>query len=192
LKISAGLAFLLAMLPFAQLAASTQAQTPFTMLVSPNQAILGTKGGFSDVLIVSILAGEGFNGTVALSLSGVPDGVTATLHDQAAFLTPLSAFTTSLQLTSSPSAKEGNYSLTLAATSQQSSNFYAVANTINLVIQENGQPHTTENSSAAAGNNETLRISVLAALLGSVLGSVATILVTRRRKRHRRRGKRRR
>jgi hypothetical protein len=161
------------------------------MLVSPNQVILGTKSGFSDVLMVSILAGEGFNGTVTLSLSGVPDGVTATLHDQAAFLTPLSAFTTSLQLTSSPSAKEGNYSLTLAATSQQSSNFYAVANTINLVIQEFGHPHATE-IPTAAGNNETLLVGVLAGLLGSILGSIATIMVTRRRKRRRRLGKRRR
>jgi hypothetical protein len=189
LKIAASLTLLLATLLLAHLVASTQAQTPFTMLISPNQAILGTKGGFTDILTVSILAGEGFNGTVTLSLSAVPDGVTATLHDQAAFLTPLSAFTTSLQLTSSPSTKEGNYSLTLAATSQQSSNFYAVANTINLVIQENGQPHTTETPAAAAGNNETLQVAVLAGLLGSILGSMATILITRRR---RRRGKRRR
>jgi len=192
LKIPASLTLLLATLLLAHVAASTQAQTPFTMLISPNQAILGTKSGFSDVLTVSILAGEGFNGTVTLSLSGVPDGVTATLHDQAAFLTPLAAFTTSLQLTSSPSTKEGNYSLTLAATSQQSSNFYAVANTINLVIQENGQPHATETPSASAGNNDTLLVAVLAALLGSILGSAATIMVTRRRKRSRRRGKRRR
>jgi hypothetical protein len=191
LKIPASLTFLLATLLFAHLAASTQAQTPFTMLISPNQAILGTNSGFSDVLTVSILAGEGFNGTVTLTLSGVPDGVTATLHDQAAFLTPLSVFTTSLQLTSSPSAKQGNYSLTLAATSQQSSNFYAVANTINLVIQEIGHPHATE-ITAAPGNNETLLVAFLAALLGSILGSAVTIMVTRRRKRSRRRGKTRR
>jgi hypothetical protein len=191
LKIAASLAFLLATLLFVHLAASTQAQSPFTMLVSPNQVILGTKSGFSDVLTVSILAGESFNGTVTLSLSGIPDGVTATLHDQVAFLTPLSAFTTSLQLTSSPTAKEGNYSLTLAATSQQSSNFYAVANTINLVIQEIGHPHATE-IPAAAENNETLLVGVLAGLLGIILGSVATILVTRRRKRRKGRGKRRR
>jgi hypothetical protein len=155
------------------------AQTPFSIYTSPDHVILGTKSGFTDIVTVSVLAGEGFNGTVTISVSGVPEGVITKLGAPGSYLTSLSTFTTYLQLTSSSSARWGNYTLTIAATSQRASSFYAVVNQINLVIQEVGQPHLTSLSSTTEeGVSQPLNIA-LGIVAGLIVGSVATIGLTR-------------
>jgi hypothetical protein len=162
------------------------AQTPFTLYVNPNQITLGTESGFTDIITVTVLGGEGFNGTVNLSYSGAPEGVTAKLRDYAGYITSASSFTTYLQLTSSPAARPGKYTLTLAATSQEASSFYAVANQVNLVIQEVGQPHITDlgaqttNRPIENPTQNPLLLVMLAGIAGLAVGSAATLIITRR------------
>ena len=75
-------------------APDSQAQTPFTMSVYPDRIVLGTRSGFTDRFTVTVLAGKSFNGTVFLSVSGVPDGGIGAFRDQGSYLTPLNMVTT--------------------------------------------------------------------------------------------------
>lgn len=162
------------------------AQTPFTLYVNPSKITLGTESGFTDIITVTVLGGEGFNGTINLSYSGVPEGVTAKLRDYGGYITSASSFTTYLQLTSSPAAKPGLYTVTLAATSQEGSSFYAVANQITLIIQQVGQPHITDQCSQTTNRptpnqvENPLFLIVVGGVAGLALGSAITLIITRR------------
>jgi len=158
------------------------AQTPFAISLRPSRIILGTRTGSTDQVIVSILSGEAFNGTVSLSVTGIPKDVTAILQDHAAYLEPQSIFTTNLEVTISPSAKFGNYTLSVAATSQSASVFYAAVSNLNLLIQDDGQPTISPKTNTATawlvGQFEIpLLVSVL--LLGIVVGALSTYALTR-------------
>jgi uncharacterized membrane protein len=164
-----------------------QTQTPFTMSVSPDRIVLGTRSGFTDLFTVSVLAGEGFNGTVFLSVSGVPNNVTAVFRDRGSYLASLAIFTTYLEVTSSPDARLGNYTLTVSAASQGPSVFYAMATRVTLIIQEIGQPRTSLEGNrtqvtnpSAAGRGHVISLTILALATGIVVGSVTTYILVRK------------
>jgi len=140
-----------------------------------------------DRFTVTVLAGEGFNGTVYLSVSGVPDGVTAVFRDRGSYLTSLAIFVTYLEVTSSPNVRPGNYTLTVSATSQGPSVFYAVATQATLTVQENGKPRTllegnvTRFTTPPAGGQEyVISLTILTLAAGIVLGAVATYIFIRK------------
>ncbi len=66
---------------FASAVHYVQGQAAFAILVYPDQLILGTRSGLTDRFDVSVAAGERFNGTVSLSASGVPSGVSASFKE---------------------------------------------------------------------------------------------------------------
>jgi hypothetical protein len=147
---------------------------------------LGTRSGFTDRFTVTVLAGEGFNGTVFLSVSGVPSGVTAIFHDRGSHLTSLAIFVTYLEVTSLPEAKLGNHTLTVSAASQGPTIFYAVASQVILTIQEKGQTRTPFEgnvtavvTSSAAGQEYVTSTTILAFAAGIAVGSVATYIFIR-------------
>lgn len=166
---------------------SVQAQVPFAISVSPEQVVLGTRSGFSDRYGVTVIAGQGFNGTVSLSVSGVPDGVTAIFRDWGTYLSPLSIFTTYLEVASSPNATLGLYTLTISATNQRDSSFYIASTRVSLVVQESGQPrpllegNATRTTTPSAGQEYVVSLTILALATGIALGSVTTYIFVRER-----------
>lgn len=157
------------------------------MSVSPDQIVLGTISGFTDRFTVSVLAGEGFNGTVFFSVSGVPDGVTVVFRDRGFYLVSLTIFATYLEVTSSPDARLGNYTLAVSAASQGPSVFYAVATRVTLIIQEIGQMRTSLEGNrtqvtnpSAAGQGHVISLMILALATGIVMGSVTTYILVRK------------
>jgi hypothetical protein len=157
------------------------------MSVYPDRIVLGTRSGFTDWFTVTVLAGEGFNGTVFLSVSGVPSGVTAVFHDRGSYLTSLDVFVTYLEVTSSPVARLGNYTLTLSAASQGPTVFYAVASQVILTVQEKGQTRTpfegnvTAVVASSAGRQEyVISTTILAFAAGIAVGSVTTYILVRK------------
>jgi len=164
-----------------------QAQAPFALSVYPIRIILGTRSGFADRFTVTVLAGEAFNDTVYLSVAGVPDNVTAIFGDRVFYLTPRAVSATYLEITSSPNATFGNYTLTVGAQSQGSSIFYAAAALVTVTIQENGQPQapmesnrTQSASSIACGQEYVISLVVLAIAGGIAIGSALTYFLVRR------------
>jgi uncharacterized membrane protein len=167
-----------------------QAQVPFTIVVSPDGIVLGTRSGFTDRFGVTVIAGQGFNGTVSLSVFGVPPGVTAVFQDWGAYLTPLALFTTYLEVTSSTNATPGHHIITISATSQHGSSFYIASTRVSLVIQDDGQPRPLLEGSAtqvatpsASGQEYVISLTVLGLAAGIALGSVTTYVFIRERKR---------
>lgn len=157
------------------------------MSAYPDRIVLGTRSGFTDGFTVTVLAGQGFNGTVYLSVSGVPDGVTAVFRDRGSYLTSLAIFVTYLAVTSSPNVMLGNYTLTVSATSQGASLFYAAASQVTLTIRENGQPRTLLEGNmtrlttpSAAGQEYVISLTVLALAAGIVIGSATTYIFIRK------------
>ena len=181
-----GLILLVAFWSFLVSAQRTEAQTPFTMSVYPDQIVLGTKSGFTDRFIITVLAGQTFKGTVYISVTDVPENVRAVLRDQVLYLMSLTTSMTYLEVTSSPDARFGNYTLTVIAESQGVSIFYAVTTRVNLVIQEVGQPRSSEgNQTVITGSSPephyTFSITIAFAA-GVALGSIVTYVSVHRRK----------
>jgi hypothetical protein len=154
------------------------AQAPFTIAVSPGELTLGTKSDMSNRFGVTVFAGGQFNGTVGFQVSGLPPGVSATFENPVALLTSLAVSTTYLDLTSSPNATLGSYTLTVSATSQQSSAFYAASTHVTLIVQEN--VHAGISQIANATETQTV-IAVLGILIGLIIGSSATYVLLKRR-----------
>ena len=170
------------------LAVHVYSQAPFTLAVFPDRVILGTRSGFSDRITVTVLAGQGFNGSVYFSVSGLPQGVNATFRDHGTFLTSQRTSTTYLEVNSSPNAQIGNYTLTISAASQEESVFYAVSNQVTLTIKEIGEPRATSTANTNGATGLDHAQTILALAIGLVVGSVSTyILVRGKAKRVRRR-----
>ncbi len=162
-------------------ASEAQAQAPFTISVYPDTIILGTRSGSTGRFIVTVLAGPGFNGTVYLSVSGAPDGVTAIFRDYGAYVTSLATFTTYLEVTSSPAATLGNNTLAISATSQFESFFYAAVSQVGLIIQEHGQTRAGSKSDEQAATSSRYTITLIAALVAGIfIGSLSTYVFVRR------------
>jgi hypothetical protein len=160
---------------------------PFTLSVSPDRVVLGAVNGSTSWFDVTVMAGEGFNGTVSFSVFGTPLGVTAVFQDRVVYLASLAMFATCLEVAAHPDARQGNYSLTVAAASQGPSVFYAVANRVTVIIQEAGQApassvcnrtQTTNPSAAGPEHVIPLYASVFAA--GIILGSATTYILIRK------------
>lgn len=162
-----------------------EGQTPFTMSVYPDQIFLGTKSGFTDRFIITVLAGQTFNDTVYLSVAGVPENVSAVLRDRVLRLVSLAASVTYLEITSSPDTEFGNYTLTVIAESQGVSIFYAVTTRVNLVVQEVGRPRLSEgNQTAVTGSSpdpHCVSSLTIAFAAGVALGSIVTYVSVHRR-----------
>jgi len=163
-----------------------QAQVPFTMVVQPDRIILGTMSGFTDRFTVTVMAGQSFNDTVNIAVAGVPENVAAVFRNRGAYLAPLTVFATYLEVTSSPSAKLGNYALTVSAASQGPSVFHAVAVHVTLMVQEIGQPRvilednrTQVTVPSAPGREYVLSLTIVALVAGAAIGSVATYILMR-------------
>jgi len=166
---------------------SVRAQTPFTLSVSPDRVVLGTANGSTSWFDVTVMAGEGFNGTVSFSVFGAPPGVAAFFQDRVVYLAPLAIFTTCLEVTALPDARQGNYSLTVAAASQGPSIFYAVANRVTLIIQEEGQLRassecnkTQTTNPSATGPGYVISLYALVFTAGIVLGSASMYILVRK------------
>jgi len=169
---------------------SIQAQVPFTVSVSPDRIVLGTMNGSSSWLDATVMAGEGFNGTVSFSVFGTPPGVTAVFQDRVVYLTPLAVFSTCLEVTALPDARSGNYTLTVGVASQGSSVFYAVAYRVTLIIQDAGQPRTPlgckktrVTTPSAPGQEYVISPIILGLVAGIAIGSIATYSFMRKRTR---------
>lgn len=164
---------------------SVQAQVSFTLSVSPGRVVLGTNSGLTDRFGVTVIAGREFNGTVTLSVTGVPAGVTAVFQDWGAYLTSLAIFTTYLEITSSPDATLGDHVLTVSATSQLNSSLHIVSTRVSLVIQENGElrpllrGNATRTTAPSAEQENVIPLTVLTLAVGAALGSVTTYVLIR-------------
>jgi hypothetical protein len=159
------------------------AQVPFTLVITPGRLVLGTVANSASRFGVSVLAGQAFNGTVALSVAGVPTGVQASFEEAAVSVLPMAVSTTYLDVAATPNATPGSYTLTISATSQQQSIFYASTSQATLVIQENGEPSLSSTGNIASAQGE---VPFFWALIGVVvafaLGSASTYLLTSKRR----------
>ena len=91
----------------------------FSLSVKPTSLNLGQTGaGTSSSVLVTVLADQGFTGTVSLSLTNNPKGVSYIFNPQSASMVPLGTFGSTLTITSSLSSQQGSYTLTIIATSQ--------------------------------------------------------------------------
>jgi hypothetical protein len=159
------------------------AQVPFTLVVTPGHLVLGIVTSTAGRFGVSVLAGQAFNGTVALGVAGVPTGVQASFEEAAVSLLPLEVSTTYLDVAASPNATLGSYSLTISATSQQPSIFYASSSQATLVIRENGEPGLSSTGNSATAEREVPIPWILIGLVVAfALGSATTYLLTRKKR----------
>jgi len=155
------------------------AQVPFTLVITPGRLVLGTVANTAGRFGVSVLAGQAFNGTVALGVARVPTGVQASFEEAAVSLLPLAVSTTYLDVAASPNATLGSYTLTISATSQQPSIFYASSNQATLVIQENGEPSLLSTANiASAGKEVPISWALIGVVVAFALGSATTYLLT--------------
>jgi hypothetical protein len=154
-------------------------QVPFTLVITPGRLVLGTATDTASRFGVSVLAGQAFNGTVALGVAGVPPGVQASFEEAAVSLLPLGVSTTYLDVAASPNVALGSYTLTISATSQQPSIFYASSNQATLVIQENGEPGLSSTTNIVSAEREIpISWTLIGLVVAFALGSATTYLLT--------------
>lgn len=102
--------------------AASQSQADFSLSTSPSS--VSEKQGASATSTVTVTASNGFSGSVALSASGLPSGVTAAFS-------PASATTTStLTLTAGSTATTGTSTVTITGTSGSLSHTASVSLTV--------------------------------------------------------------
>jgi PKD repeat protein len=94
----------------------------FTVSGSPDKRQIVT--GQSTSFAISVAPQFGYTGTVNLSVSGVPSGATASLSQSSVTVPPTGSAT--LNVSTSGSIKQGNYNLTIRATSGALTRTYTV------------------------------------------------------------------
>jgi len=155
------------------------AQVPFTLVITPERLIIGTVANTASRFGVSVLAGQAFNGTVALSVAGIPTGVQANFEEASVSLLPMGISTTYLHVAAWPNATLGTYTLTISATSQQPSIFYASSSQAVLVIQENGEPGLSSTGSiVSAKGGVPFSWVLIGVVMAFALGSATTYMLT--------------
>ena len=139
------LGVIVSLFPFLSCGSGTQSQNRlpppgFTLTSSPNTVILQQTGSAS--VTVTIVPTGGFSGSVNLSASGLPSGVTATFD-------PATATSTSaMDLTVSGSAPTGNAALTITG----SSSTITTTTQLNLTVLVVAQPGSLPQSFFALNN----------------------------------------
>jgi hypothetical protein len=155
------------------------AQVPFTLVITPGRLVLGTVANTASRFGVSVLAGQAFNGTVALGVAGVPTGVQASFEEAAVSPLPMAVSTTYLDVAASPNATPSSYTLTISATSQSPSIFYASTSQATLVIQENGEPGISSMANIVSAEREVpISWTLIGVVVAFALGSATTYLLT--------------
>ena len=141
-------------------------QSDFTLSASPSS--LSTTPGGSVSYSVSVGSSGGFNGSVALSVSGVPGGATSTF-------TPSSVVapgSSTLSVTASSSTSPGSYSLTITGTSG------TLVHTSSVTLVVNASPDfalsiSPSSRSIRAGGNTSYSVGV-----SSLSGFNATVTLS--------------
>ena len=111
----------------------------FSLSASPGSLTINQGGNGTSTITVNPV--NGFNGSVTLSASGLPSGVTASFN-------PTSATTTStLTLTASPTATTGTSTVTITGVSGSLTH----TTTISLTVAASGLPAAPSNLTATAG-----------------------------------------
>jgi hypothetical protein len=126
LAVNSGSAAALATATFDNVSVSTTVAPPpnFSLSASPNS--LTMTQGTSGTSTITVSPQSGFNGSVSLSASGLPSGVTASFN-------PVStASTSSLTLTASSTATTGTVTITVTGTSGNLTNTAPVSLTVRL------------------------------------------------------------
>jgi hypothetical protein len=142
-----------------------QGTTPGITLTATPSALSLAPGG-SAVSVVTVAGYSGFKGTVALSLTGLPAGVTGTLTPVAV---PVGGATL-LTLTASPSAAATNSTITITGASGNTSNSFSLA----LSVKPNPgftMTATPASQSVPQGYSAVFKISVAGS--GGLNGGVA-------------------
>jgi len=126
----------------------------FTLSASPNSVTI-TQGGAAGTSTITVNDLNGFNGSVSLSASGVPSGVTAVFN-------PTSTTTTStLSLTASGTATTGTFTVTITGTSGG----LMATTTLTLTVNSSATPDFTIGASPSSvtisqGGNGTSTITI--------------------------------
>jgi hypothetical protein len=150
------------------LGGTTQNGTPdFTMSSSPASLAVSQGGTASSVITIS--PSGGFTGSVALSASGLPAGVTASFSPATA------TKTSTLTLSASATAATGTAMITITVVSGTLSHAATVALTVNPPVAGNGGVTITPviNSNSAFFNDEGVKI----ANTGTITALTVTITV---------------
>ena len=126
----------------------------FTLSASPGSVTI-TQGGAAGTSTITVNDLNGFNGSVSLSASGLPSGVTATFN-------PTSTTTTStLSLTASATASTGTFTVTITGTSGS----LMATTTVTLTVNSSASPNFTISASPSSvtisqGGNGTSTITI--------------------------------
>lgn len=154
----------------------------FTLTASPSSLILpqGSNAGS----IISVVDGNGFSGSVSLSASGLPSGVTA------AFTPTSTATQSTLTLTASSGAAMGNTTITVSGSSGSSSSNTTIALKVTgpqpgglikhvvIIVQENRPPDNLFQDPVLIGNGADIQSYGYAGQTKIPLTPVAGGLVT--------------
>jgi pro-kumamolisin-like protein len=135
------------------LTVNTAAQPNYSLSASP--ASVAITQGTSGSSTITVNRQNGFNGSVSLSASGMPNGVTASLNPSS------TTSTSTLTLTASSTAATGTSIVTITGTSGGLSHTTTVSLTVNAAGQQNYSLSASPNSlSVARGSTGTSTITI--------------------------------
>ncbi|HTD21455.1 MAG TPA: polysaccharide lyase family 7 protein [Terriglobales bacterium] len=149
---------------------SVNAQADFTLAANPNS--LSVIVGNSTSSTVSVGALNGFSGSVALSVSGVPTGVTASLSPTSVS----GSGSSTLSVSTGSSAVAGTYTLTVTGTSGGLTHSASVTLQVNPVQQPDFTVSANPTSltvNAGSSGSSTVSVGVVNGFSGAVALSVS-------------------
>ena len=152
---------------FSGFAATQGAATPnFTLSASPSSQTVNPGNGANYTVTVGAVAG--FTGTVGLTVSGLPSGVTAKFNPTSISTSGTSA----LSVSTSGTTPTGTYPLTITGTSGA----LVHSTTVSLVVQGSDFTITASPSSRTVQHNSSTTFTVTVAGTGGFSGAVALSL----------------
>jgi len=135
--------------------ALTTAPTPsFSIAPSPSSLTL-VQGGSNESTTITVLDQGGFNGTVALSVSGLPSGVSATFSPSS------TTGSSTLQLIASSTAATGTVTATITGTSGNLTETTSLSVTVNTAPSFTLTASPTSLSLVQGGSSATATIAVI-------------------------------
>ncbi len=135
----------------------------FTLSANPNSVTI-TQGS-SGTSTITITPVDGFSGSVTLSASGLPNGVTATFNPNPA------TSTSTLTLAASATAATGTVTVTITGTSGSLSNTTTLSLTVNASVQSfslSASPSSVTIAKGGASGTSTITITPSGGFSGSV------------------------
>jgi uncharacterized membrane protein len=154
--------------------------TDYSVALGNPDVTVPVTGSAASTLFISSL--NGFTGFVAISVSGVPAGVSVTAAPSFLFLGAGSVASVTLNIATSAAALAGNYELTIAATSG------SLTHTARLTLHVTDFSATSSTQTVSMSKRQTVNVTISIASLngfsqpvtlsGTILGNTTGVTVT--------------